>query len=243
MKVLLLKDVHKLGRAGDVKKVADGYGRNYLLPHRFAALATPGMLKQAERIRQSADVERARLNTELGDVAAKLSDLKLNFPVKAGETGKLYGSISTVMIADSIEAETGAVINRNQIDTQPIKILGVHEVPVRLTIDLIPELTIVIHREGEPPESAYEIEDLQYPEEEAAGTFADLQAELEAEDAAAAAEDSAGEVAEVESVTIDESEAISEDIEPMDASEPSDSVADQGEEPPDGTTADPQEDN
>ncbi len=242
MKVLLLKDIHKLGRAGDLKKVADGYGRNYLLPQGLAALATPSMLKQTDRIRESATVERERLNTELGDVAGSLADLKLFFPVKAGETGKLYGSITTAMIADSIETDTEAVIDRNQIDTQPIKMLGVHEVPVRLTIDLIPEVTIVVHHEGEPPESAYEFEDLQYPEEEAAGTFADLQVELEAEDAAAAAaEASAKEVAELES------EATGELVEPVEATEPSDSVYDHAEESSEElseeTNPDPQEDN
>ena len=238
MKVLLLKDIHKLGRAGDLKKVADGYGRNYLLPQGLAALATPSMLKQTDRIRESATVERERLNTELGDVAGNLSDLKLYFPVKAGETGKLYGSITTAMIADSIEMETEAVIDRNQIDTQPIKMLGVHEVPVRLTIDLIPEITVVVHHEGEPPESAYEFEDLQSPEEEAAGTFADLQVELEAEDAAAAAaEASTKEVAEAESETIEEL------VEPIDASEASDSMFDHAEESSEETNLDPQEDN
>lgn len=238
MKVLLLKDIHKLGRAGDLKKVADGYGRNYLLPQGLAALANPSMLKQTERIRETATIERERLNTELGDVAGSLSDLKLYFPVKAGETGKLYGSITTAMIADSIEMETEAVIDRNQIDTQPIKMLGVHEVPVRLTIDLIPEITVVVHHEGEPPESAYEFEELQYPEEEAEGIFADLQVELEAEEAAAAAaEASATEVAEAESETIEEL------VEPMESSQPSDSVSDHAEESSEETDPDPQEDN
>ncbi len=242
MKVLLLKDIHKLGRAGDLKKVADGYGRNYLLPQGLAALATPSMLKQTDRIRESATVERDRLNTELGDVAGNLSDLKLYFPVKAGETGKLYGSITTAMIAESIEMETEAVIDRYQIDTQPIKMLGVHEVPVRLTIDLIPEVTIVVHHEGEPPESAYEFEDLQSPEAEAAGTFADLQVELEAEDAAAAAaEASAKDVAEAEP------EATGELVELVEASEPSDSVSDyaddSSEESSEEINSDPQEDN
>ena len=142
------------------------------------------------------------------------------------------------MIADSIEMETEAVIDRIQIDTQPIKMLGVHEVPVRLTIDLIPEVTIVVHHEGEPPESAYEFEDLQSPEAEAAGIFADLQVELEAEDAAAAAaEASAKEVAEAEP------EAIGELVEPIEASEPSDSVSDHAEASSEETNPDPQEDN
>jgi len=155
MRVLLLKDVYKLGRAGDVKKVADGYGRNFLLPHGLAVLATPGAMKQAERIRSTATEQRVRLNQELGSIAERLEGLKLVFPAKAGETGKLYGSITPAMIAESIERETGATIDRRQIDAQPIKALGVHKAVVRLTIDLIPALTILVHREGEPVESAY----------------------------------------------------------------------------------------
>lgn len=193
MKVLLLKDIYKLGRAGDVKKVADGYGRNYLLSQGLAALATPGMLKQTERIRGQAEKERNRLNIEMGAIAEQISELTLNFGVKAGETGKLYGSVTPAMIVEGIEQEIGAVVDRGHIEAQPIKILGVHMVKVRLTLDLIPEITVVVHREGEPPESAYEIEEPLDVELEGAGQFADLQAELEAEDAEAEAEAQAAE--------------------------------------------------
>jgi large subunit ribosomal protein L9 len=180
MKVLLLKDVYKLGRAGDVKKVADGYGRNYLLPQGLAVLATPGMLKQADRIRESATVERTRLNQELGAIAERITGLELAFPVKAGETGKLYGSVTTAMIADAIQEAVGAEIDRRQVDTQPIKNLGVHEVAIRLTIDLIPVVKVVVHREDLPPESAYEIEEVPVVEPEPAEAFSELVAELEA---------------------------------------------------------------
>ncbi len=155
MKVLLLKDVYKLGRAGDVKKVADGFGRNYLIRQGLAVMATPGSLKQASRIRKTADENRIRLNQELGVISERINGLELAFPVKAGEAGKLYGSITTTMIAERIEQETGAEVDRRQVDTEPIKMLGVHKASVRLTIDLIPEITILVHREGEPPESAF----------------------------------------------------------------------------------------
>lgn len=176
MRVLLLKDVYKLGRAGDVKKVADGFGRNFLLPQGLAVLATPGAMKQADRIRTTATELRTRLNQEMSSVAERLTGLTLTFPAKAGETGKLYGSITTAMLAEAIERETGSKIDRRQIDSQPLKTLGVHKARVRLTVDLIPELSIVVHREGEPPESAYAVE-----VSEAEETFTDLRAELEAE--------------------------------------------------------------
>lgn len=181
MKVLLLKDVYKLGRAGDVKRVADGYGRNFLLPQRLATMATPGALKQAERIRETATRERARLNEELGTVAEQLNGMTLTFPVKAGETGKLYGSITPAMVIDAIQAEKGITLDKRQLDAQPIKTLGVHQVEVRLTIDLVPELTVVVHREGEAPETAFGLEEELVEEAEQAGQFVELQAELEAE--------------------------------------------------------------
>jgi large subunit ribosomal protein L9 len=152
MKVLLIKDVYKLGRAGDVKRVADGYGRNFLLPQGLAVLATPGALKQVEHIRAQATASRAALNKELGGVAEVISKVSLAFPAKAGETGKLYGSITAQMIADAIREKTGVEINRRQLDSEPIRNLGTYKVHVRLTVDLVPEVTVVVHREGEAPD-------------------------------------------------------------------------------------------
>lgn len=149
MKVLLLKDVYKLGRAGDVKRVADGYGRNYLLPHGMAVLATPGALKQAERIRSHANVQRDAVNKEMSGVAAKLEGTVLTFPARASETGKLYGSITTQMIGEALAKKTGTEVERRQIDTQPLRNLGEHTVLVRLTVDLIPSIRVIVHREGE----------------------------------------------------------------------------------------------
>lgn len=151
MKVLLIKDVYKLGRAGDVKRVADGYGRNYLLPQGLAVLATAGAMKQVENIRAQAAASRAALNEELGGVAEIISKVSLTFAAKAGETGKLYGSITSQMIADAIHEKTGVEINRRQLDSEPIRNLGTHKVLVRLTVDLVPEVTVVVHREGEVP--------------------------------------------------------------------------------------------
>ncbi len=154
MKVLLIKDVYKLGRAGDVKKVADGYGRNFLLPQSLAVLATPGALARTEHIREQANAKRAVLNNELGGVAEILSKLTLTFPAKAGETGKLYGSITPAMICEAIKAQSGIDVNRRQLDFEPIRTLGTHKTRIRMTIDLIPEVTVIVHREGESIASA-----------------------------------------------------------------------------------------
>ncbi len=149
MKVLLIKDVYKLGRAGDVKRVADGYGRNFLLPKGLAVLATGTALKQVETIKADAAVQRQALNSEMSGVAELLQGKVFTFASKAGETGKLYGSITTQMIAEAIQAKHGVQVDRHQIEVNPIRTLGEHKAHIRLTVDLVPEITIIVHREGE----------------------------------------------------------------------------------------------
>ena len=151
MKVLLIKDVYKLGRAGEVKKVAAGYGRNYLIPQGFAIPATKGAMQQAERISEKATERRAVLNEELSDVAEVLSGKKLTFSVKAGETGHLYGSVSNEDIIEAIQEKYEISLEKRQVESEPIRQLGTYKVPVHLTMDLVPEITIVVHREGEAP--------------------------------------------------------------------------------------------
>ena len=149
MKVLLIKDVYKLGHAGDVKRVADGYGRNYLLPHSMAVLATPGAMKQSEKIREEANKQRAIINKEMDIIAEHIKGVTLSFSAKAGETGKMYGSITTQDISAALKDKTGVEIKRFQIDMQPLRVLGEHKAHIRLTMDLVPEIKIVVYREGE----------------------------------------------------------------------------------------------
>ena len=151
MKILLLKDVYHLGHAGDVKKVADGYGRNYLIPQGFAVLATAGALKQADSIRQKAAVVRTQLNNEMSAVSERINNSWITFASKAGETGKLYGSITSQMVAEKISEKAGIEIDKRQIDIQPIRTLGEHKAHIRLTIDIVPSVNILVYREGETP--------------------------------------------------------------------------------------------
>jgi len=158
MKVMLIKDVYKLGRAGDVKKVADGYGRNFLIPQGLAVLATPGALKQVERIRGQAEIRRAAQNQELKGLADEIDGVVLTFAAKAGETSKLYGSITTQNVADALQEKTRYEVKRHQIDLQPIRNLGEFTANVRLTMDLVPEIKIIVHREGEALEDIAQAE-------------------------------------------------------------------------------------
>jgi large subunit ribosomal protein L9 len=201
MKVLLLKDVYKLGRAGDVKRVAAGYGRNFLLPQGLAVLATPGALKQVEHIRTKANVHREQLNQEMSGVAASLEGMVLAFPARASETGKLYGSITSQMVAEAINQKAKVELTRRQVDIQPLRNLGEHKAHVRLTVDLVPEITVLVYREGESPNLA-----------SAAGTVVEIETESKAEaveepEAEESLEDEAGEAEAEEPEEIEASEA------------------------------------
>jgi large subunit ribosomal protein L9 len=177
MKVMLVKDVYKLGRAGDIKKVADGYGRNYLLPQGLAVLATGGALNQVEKVRKQAEIRRAEQNSELKGLADQIKGIVVSFGAKAGDTGKLYGSITTQDVATAISEQTRFEVKKHQIDMQPIRNLGEFTAHVRLTMDLVPEVKIIVHREGEA-----------FEEEEAEEPVAETQAEAPAEASAEAAE-------------------------------------------------------
>ena len=145
MKVLLLQDVDNLGYAGDVKKVANGFGRNYLLPQNLAVLATPGAMKQAETIRKAAEKRRAQETEDAKAIANQLANLELVFERRAGETGKLYGSVTSGDIAEAIQEKTGLEIDKRKVSLhEPIRNLGEQVVPIKLMIDVTAEITAVI---------------------------------------------------------------------------------------------------
>ncbi len=156
MKIMLVKDVYKLGRAGDIKKVADGYGRNFLIPQGLAVLATEGALKQVQKIKAQAEVRRSSQNNELKGLADQIKDVVLTFAAKAGDTGKLYGSITTQDVASALTEKVRFEVKRQQVDIQPIRNLGEFVAHIRLTMDLVPEIKIIVHRDGESIESATE---------------------------------------------------------------------------------------
>jgi large subunit ribosomal protein L9 len=215
MKVLLLQDVYNLGRAGEVKKVAAGYGRNYLVPHGLALLATPDAIAQAGAIAEEADKRRAVMNDQMSIVAEKFTDLNLFFAARAGETGKLYGSVTTQMIADKLGEELSLELDKRQIDAEPLRQLGMHTVKARLTVDIVPEFHVVVYREGEAPENymidAEELADLAQGGDVSVSDVAEDIAEEESADT--------GEMAEEEESIVEEQSADAEDMHDAEASE------------------------
>ncbi len=208
MKVLLLEDVYKLGRAGDVKRVAPGYARNYLMPQGMAVLATPGAVKQAGRIQKQGSIKRAKVNQELGGVAEQLAGKRFTFAAKASETRRLYGSINAQMIAEAVSEEIGVTVGAKQIESQPIRMIGKHDVSVRLTVDLIPEIEIVVFREGETPEAALEEveKELIKAEEGWVDTVDEMESELDSE-----IEETSAEVDQTEETELSEEVEVTED--------------------------------
>jgi large subunit ribosomal protein L9 len=151
MKVLLVQDVEHLGKSGEIKLVAGGFGRNYLLPKGFAVMATAGQIKQAEQ-RSAADrkrVDAARKDAEA--VAARLNGKSLSFTVKVGEQGRLYGSVTSADIAEQIEQQLKVELDRRKIMLdEPIKTVGTHEVKIRLVAGVESIVLVLVHGEGGP---------------------------------------------------------------------------------------------
>jgi large subunit ribosomal protein L9 len=132
MQVILQQDFDELGLEGDLVNVATGYARNFLIPRNIALEATPGNLKAFELKRKKIEVKRLRAKEEAEKLAAMLEGVNLVFREKAGEEGKLYGSVTSMDIAAAL-GQKGIVVDRKKIVTdKPIKSLGEFEIPVKV---------------------------------------------------------------------------------------------------------------
>ena len=149
MKVLLLSDIYKQGVAGEVVDVSDGYARNYLIPKKLAAKATPAELKKAEKLRETAAARKAELEGRLNDLARQIDGVELVFGRRAANTGKLFGSVTTSDIAELLHTQTGIDINRRRISQQALREIGSFDIPVRLGTEISPNLKVIVVREDE----------------------------------------------------------------------------------------------
>jgi len=151
MKIILLQDVEGLGKAGDLKEVANGYARNYLLPRRLAAGATPSLVaNRSQRIaaEQRKLEKQAELNRHL---AERLTQITLTFKAKVGRQGRLYGSITSQDVASALQEAEGITIDRCVIDlSEPIRSLGTFSVPVKVATNQESKLTVNVIDEAAP---------------------------------------------------------------------------------------------
>jgi large subunit ribosomal protein L9 len=150
MRVILLQDVDGLGKAGELKDVANGYARNYLLPKKLAAGATPQLLANYQ---QRIAAEQRRLekqNEQNRQQVERLSQVTLTFKARVGGQGRLYGSITSQDIAAGLRESEGITIDRRMIDLpEPIRALGTYHVPVKLAQKLAPQITVNVVDESQ----------------------------------------------------------------------------------------------
>ncbi len=150
MKVILLEAINRVGEAGAVVEVAGGYGRNCLVPKGLAIPATAGNMKNLERTRAAIAKKQARLQTETQALAQRLESAPLVMSARAGEDGRLHGSITTPDIAEALAAQ-GTEVDRRKIHLEePIRVVGSHTVKVKLSAEVEAALTVEVQAEAAP---------------------------------------------------------------------------------------------
>lgn len=148
MRVVFLNDVDGIARAGEIKNVADGYARNFLLPRKLAAAATTSTVQQAEARAKAIAKEQEKLDEAATTVANQLSASPVVIKARVGEAGRLFGSVTSSDIADAINARSGSTVEHRQIVLDaPIKEVGTYEVPVTLTRNVRATVSIEVAAE------------------------------------------------------------------------------------------------
>ena len=152
MEIILKQDIETLGHRGDLVKVADGYGRNFLLPKKFAIEATAANKNVIEQMRQSAIRKAAKEKAEAEQVAVTLNTVVLTFERKAGGEGQLFGSVTSADIAHALEAQ-GHIVERRRIQLDdPLKTVGEFHVPVRLFRDVTAHVQVNVKSDQPEPQ-------------------------------------------------------------------------------------------
>jgi large subunit ribosomal protein L9 len=155
MKVVLRQDVEKLGEAGSVQSVSGGYARNYLIPRGLAVVATPGELKMVAENTKVRERKIAWQEQQLQTLADKINGQRLEFTARAGEEGRLYGSITSADIAERLSGAVGQEMDRRKVVLEhPIRTTGEHKVIVHLVGRLKPEVTVIVAGEHDPEPAA-----------------------------------------------------------------------------------------
>jgi len=144
MKIILREDVEKLGKAGEIIKVKDGFGRNYLIPQKLAVLANVLNMKTLDHDRRTIETRAKKTKKTAEATAATLSAVSLTIPAKAGEEGKLFGAITSRDIAEAL-GKAGVTVDRKAIQlADPIKQVGDYKVKIRVAADVFPEISVSV---------------------------------------------------------------------------------------------------
>jgi large subunit ribosomal protein L9 len=145
MRIILQRPVEKLGAPGDILDVADGYARNFLIPKGMAALASKGAIRHAARLRQGHEKRVKAALEEAATTAGRLSATPVRVSAKAGEGGRLFGSLPAHTLAEEIEKATGVAVDRRHIDlAEPIRSVGSHEIAIQLHPEVTATVTVEV---------------------------------------------------------------------------------------------------
>jgi len=147
MKIILMEDVTTLGRRGDVREVANGYARNFLLPKKLAVPATPANLQNLDHLKRQRERTENRAHQEARDAAGRIAALTLTVTTRASEDGRLFGSVSAQDVVEYLERHEIPVDKRRVLLEEPIKALGEYRVPVKLHPEVTAELQVHVARE------------------------------------------------------------------------------------------------
>jgi large subunit ribosomal protein L9 len=183
VKVVFLKDVEGSGRIGEIKNVANGYARNYLLPKGLAAPATPDAIKKAEARAIVEAKKQALLDEAAQSVAERLAGASFTIIAKAGSKGRLFGSVTQADIADEVGKMLGHDVDRHQVLlAEPIKETGGYEITIQLTKNVRPVVSVKVAAEGAPveeqaAEAAPESEEVESEPEEAEASEPETESE------------------------------------------------------------------
>ena len=152
MRVVFLEDVAGVARGGDVKEVKNGFARNYLIPKSLAVPATHNALQRVEKLSRSAGVSRIKLLDDMKQLAEAIEGTQINVEMRAGSSGRLYGSVTNAIIAESLSELTDSEIDRRTIEIpEPIRDLGVYDLVVRLHPEVKTSIKLVVHETGVDP--------------------------------------------------------------------------------------------
>jgi large subunit ribosomal protein L9 len=145
VKIVLREDVETLGKKGDLLEVADGYARNFLVPRGLAMQATKGVVAQSEAMRRSREAKENRDREAAQQLAAQLGSRTIEVKARAGEGGKLFGSVTAADVADAVLAQTGVELDRRKVVLdEPIRELGEAEVQVRLPAEVVVAVAVSV---------------------------------------------------------------------------------------------------
>lgn len=150
MKVVLRRDVAGLGHSGDIKDVADGYARNYLIPRGLAVAATGGVLANAEARQAARERQNEKLSEERRALARQLEGSRVTIKARAGARGRLHGSVTAAQIAEALTQSAGQTVDRHEVElAEPIRQVGDHQVTIRLARNVTAHPVIVVEAQEE----------------------------------------------------------------------------------------------